>query len=87
MQRTGGSLNDINRNSTAPMKLEAFKARGVESVFPQKDHAIDYAQSRACFRLGEVGFSIQSAMSRVSFRSTKRIESYEMAVIEPMPDA
>jgi hypothetical protein len=23
-------------------------------VFPEKDHAIDYAQNRACFRSGEV---------------------------------
>jgi hypothetical protein len=33
---------------------KAFEAEGVEPVFPKKDHAIDYAQSRACFRSGEV---------------------------------
>jgi hypothetical protein len=27
---------------------------GGEPVFPKKDHAIDYAQSRACFRSGEI---------------------------------
>jgi hypothetical protein len=31
-----------------------FEAFGVEPVFPKKDHAIDYAQSRASFRSGEV---------------------------------
>jgi hypothetical protein len=33
---------------------KAFEAPGVEPVFPQKDQAIDYAQSRACFRSGEI---------------------------------
>ena len=33
---------------------KVFEAPGVEPVFPQKDHAIDYAQSRACFRSGEI---------------------------------
>jgi hypothetical protein len=33
---------------------KAFEARGVESVFPKKDQAIDYAQNRACFRSGEI---------------------------------
>jgi len=32
----------------------AFEAPGVEPVFPQKDHAIDYAQNRACFRSGQI---------------------------------
>jgi len=31
-----------------------FEAPGVEPVFPTKDQAIDYAQSRACFRSGEI---------------------------------
>ena len=31
-----------------------FEALGVEPVFPKKDHAIDYAQGRACFRSGEI---------------------------------
>jgi len=26
---------------------KAFEARGVEPVFPKKDHATDYAQNRA----------------------------------------
>jgi hypothetical protein len=33
---------------------KAFEAPGVEPVFPSKDQAIDYAQNRACFRLGEI---------------------------------
>ena len=33
---------------------KAFEAPGVEPVFPRKDQAIDYAQSRACFRSGEI---------------------------------
>ncbi len=33
---------------------KAFKAPGVEPVFPNQDQAIDYAQTRACFRSGEV---------------------------------
>jgi hypothetical protein len=31
-----------------------LKLRGVEPVFPQKDQAIDYAETRACFRSGEI---------------------------------
>jgi hypothetical protein len=34
--------------------LESFEAPGVEPVFPKKDQAMDYAQSRACFRSGEI---------------------------------
>ena len=33
---------------------KVFDPPGVEPVFPNKDHAIDYAQNRACFRSGEV---------------------------------
>jgi hypothetical protein len=33
---------------------KVFEARGVVPVFPNKDHAIDYAQNRACFRSGEI---------------------------------
>ena len=33
---------------------KAFDVPGVEPVFPQKDHAIDYAQNRACFRSGQI---------------------------------
>jgi hypothetical protein len=33
---------------------KVFEAPGVESVFPEKDQAIDYAETRACFRSGEI---------------------------------
>ena len=33
---------------------KVFESPGVEPVFPEKDHAIDYAESRACFRSGEI---------------------------------
>ncbi len=33
---------------------KVFEAPGVEPVFPQKDQAIGYAQTRACFRTGEI---------------------------------
>jgi hypothetical protein len=31
-----------------------FESPGVEPVFPEKDHAINYAQNRACFPSGEI---------------------------------
>jgi hypothetical protein len=33
---------------------EVFEAPGVEPVFPEKRQAINYAQSRASFRRGEI---------------------------------
>jgi Uncharacterized protein conserved in bacteria (DUF2188) len=33
---------------------KVFEAHGVEPVFPEKQDAIDYAQTRACFRSGEI---------------------------------
>jgi hypothetical protein len=33
---------------------DVFEAQGAESVFSDKDHAIDYAQNRASFRSGEI---------------------------------
>ena len=33
---------------------KVFEAPGVEPVFPQKRQAIDYAETRACFRCGEI---------------------------------
>jgi hypothetical protein len=33
---------------------KVFEAPGVEPVFPEKDQAIDYAETRACFRAGEI---------------------------------
>jgi hypothetical protein len=31
-----------------------LKTPGVEPVFPEKQHAIDYAETRACFHSGEI---------------------------------
>jgi hypothetical protein len=31
-----------------------FEAPGVEPVFPEKQHAIDYVETRACFGSGEI---------------------------------
>jgi hypothetical protein len=31
-----------------------FESPGVEPVFMQKDQAIGYAETRACFRVGEI---------------------------------
>ena len=31
-----------------------FESPGVEPVFPEKRQAIDYAETRACFRAGEI---------------------------------
>jgi len=33
---------------------EVLDASGVEPVFPEKRQAIDYAETRACFRAGEI---------------------------------
>ena len=33
---------------------DEFEAPGVEPVFPEKDQAIGYAETRACFRKGEI---------------------------------
>jgi hypothetical protein len=33
---------------------KVFEAPGVEPVFPEKRQAIDYAETRACFRSGEI---------------------------------
>jgi hypothetical protein len=33
---------------------KVFEAPGVEPVFPEKDQAIGYAETRACFRKGEI---------------------------------
>jgi hypothetical protein len=33
---------------------KVFEAPGVEPVSPEKQHAIDYAETRACFRSGKI---------------------------------
>jgi hypothetical protein len=37
-----------------PWGWKVLEAPGVEPVFPQKDQAIGYAETRACFRSGEI---------------------------------
>jgi hypothetical protein len=38
----------------AALRWNVFEAPGVEPVFPEKPRAINYAQSRATFRSGEI---------------------------------
>ena len=33
---------------------KVFEGPGVEPVFPEKRHASDYVETRACFRKGEI---------------------------------
>jgi uncharacterized protein DUF2188 len=56
-------MRNVRRNNRAMTVIEirphrwgwkAFEAPGVEPVFPEKEHAIDYAKTRACFRSGEI---------------------------------
>jgi hypothetical protein len=42
------------KSDRTPGGWKVFEAPGVEPVFPQKDHAIAYAKTRACFRAGEI---------------------------------
>jgi hypothetical protein len=37
-----------------PWGWKVFEAPGVEPVFLEKRQAIDYAETRACFRSGEI---------------------------------
>jgi hypothetical protein len=47
---------------------KAFESPGVEPVFPKKDQAVDYAQSRACFRSGELRILDSSVRPKKFFR-------------------
>lgn len=46
---------------------KVFEASGVELEFPEKDHAMDYAQSRVCFsfryRCSAFGFVLDLLLS------------------------
>ena len=45
---------------------KACEAPGVEPVFPEKDHALECAQDRACFRSGEVRiFDLSGGVERL----------------------
>jgi hypothetical protein len=43
-------------------------------MFPKKDHAIDYAQNRACFRSGEIPVLDSSGNVERTIGFTRRIE-------------
>jgi hypothetical protein len=43
----------LKSNST-PWGWKVFEAPGVEPVFPEKNQPIGYAETRACFRKGEI---------------------------------
>jgi hypothetical protein len=57
-----------------PWGWKAFEAPGVDPVFPEKQDAIDYAQTRACFRTGEIRvFNSTGDLERViSFNEADR---------------
>ena len=42
---------------------KVFEAPGVEPVFPEKRQAIDYAETRACFRAGEIRVWMRAEIS------------------------
>jgi len=50
---TAGAMTVIEINPH-PWGWKVFEAPGVEPVFPEKRQAIDYAETRACFRAGEI---------------------------------
>jgi hypothetical protein len=51
-----------------------FESSGVEPVFLQKDQAIGYAQTRACFRSGEIRIldSTGKIERTIAFNETNR---------------
>ena len=52
-----------------------FESPGVEPVFLQKDQAIGYAETRACFRVGEIrilGFNWQRRADDLIQRSASK---------------
>jgi hypothetical protein len=57
-----------------PWGWKVFEAPGVEPVFREKDHAIGYAETRACFRLGEIRALDLTGNIDVPLRLMRRIE-------------
>ncbi len=53
---------------------KCFEAPGVEPLFPEKNDAISYAQTRACFRSGEIRIlDLSGAVTRIiPFSETDR---------------
>jgi hypothetical protein len=54
---------------------KVFKAPGVEPVFLEKRQAIDYAETRACFRSGEIRvLDANGSIERtIAFNDTNRM--------------
>jgi len=48
------ALNHALLTADRRWSWKVFEAPGVEPVFREKDQAIDYAETRACFRSGEI---------------------------------
>ena len=61
-------------------------APGVEPVFPEKRQAINYAETRACFRSGEIRILDSSGNVERTIALTRRIEGCD-AVIRVYDDA
>jgi hypothetical protein len=57
-----------------------FEAPSVEPVFPQKDQAIGYAETRACSGRVKFAFWIRAASSNARLRSMSRIGSCDVQV-------
>jgi hypothetical protein len=54
---------------------KVFEDPGVEPVLPEKDHAIDYAQGRACFRFGEDVARFEARPARILLSSNSSCAS------------
>ena len=57
---------------------KCFEAPGVEPVFPEKNDAISYSQTRACFRSGEIRVRDQAlARVRGEYRSASNLRFFD----------
>ena len=59
-----------------------FEAPGVEPVFLNQEHAIDYAAGRVCFRSGEIRILDLAVRSRASFHLVRRIEDSDLKLAQ-----
>ena len=51
---TAGRVMTVIEVKPHPWGWKVFEAPGVEPVFREKRQAIDYTETRACFRSGEI---------------------------------
>ena len=63
---------------------KCFEASGVEPVFLEQEHAIDYATGRACFRSGEIRIlkssgAIERIIDRLVGRFSRRQKDLNQA--------